>query len=223
MQKTETKGSQSTFIDDIAVLLAFLVLGAISGLMFAWLTTLGSLQRFFFIKGDKFLIPRYSYWFALSLLHILGLGTAYVLSSSRSWLVRSIPPRRLLLVALIIGLAAPLLRLLTQPMNVVFGPAWDHGVAPMTFLILVSSAMCILTADFRLLPVAILWNILFTAGGLAVVYSVMQLVPRANDWSEFVQWLILHAMWGLAVGNWLIWRQRVWLERGRAETHVSVK
>jgi hypothetical protein len=64
----------SSIVCDIATLGSFLACGAVSGFLFAALVTRPYLQEFFFIKGDKFLIPRYSYWFAFSLLQLFGLN-----------------------------------------------------------------------------------------------------------------------------------------------------
>jgi hypothetical protein len=63
----------SSIVCDIATLGSFLACGAVSGFLFAALVTRPYLQEFFFIKADKFLIPRYSYWFAFSLLQLFGL------------------------------------------------------------------------------------------------------------------------------------------------------
>lgn len=213
MRQGEKKVSQSSVLDDLAVLGSFLVCSGLFGLLFAWLITRPSLQGFFFLKGDKFLIPRFSHWLAFGLVYLLGLVTAYVVSNWRHWFARSISMRRLVLAALIIGLAPPILYLITPVMNGVFGPGWDFGVAQITFLILVSVAMCVVTVDFRLFAVAVVWNILFVAGALAAVYLVVQLTEGANERYEFVQWPILYSMLGLAVGNWLIWRERVSLSK----------
>jgi hypothetical protein len=55
--------SRSSDEDHLLVLGVFLIFGFLSGLMFGWLVSRPELQPFFYVKGNKFLIPRYSYWY----------------------------------------------------------------------------------------------------------------------------------------------------------------
>jgi hypothetical protein len=80
-----------------------LIFGGASGLLFAALVTRTDLQHFFYIRGDKFLIPRYSYWFAFSLLQLMALGGAYLICIARHWLKATLK-RRDIAAALTIGL-----------------------------------------------------------------------------------------------------------------------
>jgi len=77
--------TRSSIANDLSVLAAFWISGFLSGLLFAGLTTRPSLQRFWFIKGDKFLIPRYSYWIAFSVILLSGLTLAYSVTCFRRW------------------------------------------------------------------------------------------------------------------------------------------
>jgi len=192
---------------DFGVLGCFLVFGALSGLLFAFLVTRPSLQSFFFIKGDKFLIARYSYWCALSLSQLLGLSAAYAVCVAARLIVQRISQVRLLSAALIIALATPMLYLLTPVMNALIGLSWDFVVAPLAYLLLLSCALCLFSGKLKLLPVAIVWILLFTAAGFGFVYVGVRIDGRSESY-EFIQWPVLYAMWALALGNWLIWRQR---------------
>src|SRR5215203_5314184 len=116
MKMTQGKTSSQN-CSDFGVLAGFLVFGAISGLLFAFLVSRPSLQSFFFIKGGKFLIPQYSYWFAFSFIQFLGLAGAYLMCTAQRWITLRIAPARLLSAALIIALAAPTLRFVTPAMN----------------------------------------------------------------------------------------------------------
>ena len=172
------------------------------------LVTRTDLQHFFYIKGDKFLIPRYSYWFVFSLLQITALGGAYLVSTSRHWLTATLK-RRDIAAGLTIGLATPCLRLLTPLMTSRIGLDWDLFVAPIVFLLLLSAALCMCSGNLKLFPIAIIWNLLFAIAAFTFVYLGVRLINGSSEWYEFIQWPILESMVGLSFGNWLIWRQRV--------------
>jgi hypothetical protein len=193
---------------DLATLRSFLIFGGASGLLFAALVTRTDLQHFFYIRGDKFLIPRYSYWFAFSLLQLMALGGAYLICIARHWLKATLK-RRDIAAALTIGLATPALRLLTPLMNSNIGLEWDFFVAPIVFLLLLSAALCMCSGNVKVFPVAVFWNLLFAIAGFAFVYAAVRLIYGSSEWYEFIQWPILQSMVGLSFGNWLIWRQRV--------------
>ena len=199
---------------DLATLGSFLIFGGASGLLFAALVTRTDLQHFFYIRGDKFLIPRYSYWFAFSLLQLMALGGAYLICIARHWLKATLK-RRDIAAALTIGLATPALRLLTPIMNSNIGLEWDFFVAPMVFLLLLSAALCMCSGNVKVFPVAVFWNLLFAIAGFAFVYATVRLIYGSSEWYEFIQWPILQSMVGLSFGNWLIWRQRVLPRRHR--------
>ena len=191
---------------DFGVLGCFLVFGALSGLLFAALVGRPSLQSFFFIKSDKFLIPRYSYWCALSLIQLLGLTGPYAVCVAARVVVQHISQVRLLSAALIIALATPLLYLLTPVMNALIGLNWDFVAAPIAFLFLLSCALCLFSGNLKLLPVAIVWILLFTGAGFGFVYVGVRIAERSESY-DFIQWPVLYAMWALAFANWFIWRQ----------------
>jgi hypothetical protein len=206
MNRREANNSNSV-VDDLGALGLFLVFGALSGFFFALLVSRPYLQEFFFFKGGKFLIPRYSYWFTFSLLQLFGLSGAYSVCVARHW-IWPISSGRLLTVALIIGLATPLLRSLTPLMNSRIGLNWDFVAAPIIFLFLLSCALCISSGSLRILPIAVVWILLFLAAAFGFVYLGVQLIDRSDSY-EFVQWPIVEAMLALSFGNWLVWRRRV--------------
>jgi hypothetical protein len=86
MKEVKREPSQS-LAADLATIGLFLIFGGASGLLFAALVTRPDLQHFFYLGGDKFLIPRYSYWFSFSLLQLMALGGAYLICISRRWLI----------------------------------------------------------------------------------------------------------------------------------------
>jgi hypothetical protein len=194
---------------DLALVGCFLIFGASSGFLFALLITRPALHDFFFIELDKFVIPRYSYWIAFSLLQLLGLAAAYFICRRRGWIFQPLTPNRLLIVSLIIGLATPLLRLGAVALHSRIGWEGELFAAPAMFLVLLSVALCIVAGGLRLLPVAIGWNLLFAIAGFVLVYAVLRITNVGKEWYEFIQWPILKAMLALSFGNWLIWRQRI--------------
>ena len=208
--------SSTSFATDLLTLVVFLSLGAASGLAFAAFVTRPSLQDFFYFKGDKFLIPRYSYWFLFSLLQLVSLAVSYLICSWRHWLLTKLKLRDLA-AALTIGFATPFLRLLTPWMNSMIGIDWDIMVAPIVWLLLLSTALCLCSGNLKLFPVAVFWNLLFMVTGFAFVYLGVQLIPGANESYEFIQWSILQAMVGVSFALWFIWRQRASLQQTTQE------
>ena len=193
---------------DFSVLGWFLLFGAVSGFLFAWLVSRSSLESFFFFRGDKFLIPRYSYWCALSLIQLIGLGAAFAVCVARRLVVQRISQVRLVTAALIIGLATPALRALTPVMNSRIGLDWDFVAALLTFLFLLSVALCVVSGNLKWLPLAIVWNLFFTAIGVGFIYVCVRLLGPDESYT-FIQWSVLFATLGLSFGSWLIWR-RLW-------------
>ncbi len=223
---TDKTGTRNSIAGDLSVLACFLIFGLLSGLLFALLVSRSSLQSFFFVKADKFLIPRYSYWFTFSLLQLFGLAGAYLVSVSRQWLEAHTLRERLLPAALIIGLAAPALRFVTPVMNLGLGLNWDFVIAPIAFLVLLSGALCFLSGDLKLLPIAIVWNILFVAAAFAFIYAGVRIMGRSDSY-EFVQWPMLEAMLALSFGSWLVWRrrknsQRPWAANAPVNAHGRI-
>jgi len=202
------EANRNNIAADFGVLGWFLLLGAVSGLLFAWLVSASSLQSFFFLKGDKFLIPRYFYWWAFSLIQLLGLSGAYAVSVARRLVVQPVSRVRLLTAASIIGLATPVLRALTPLMNSRIGLDWDIVAAPLAFLFLLSCALCVVSGNWKWLPIAIVWNLFFTATGSGFIYLCVRIVGP-SEYYTFVQRPVLFAMFGLSFGSWLIWR-RLW-------------
>jgi|ERR1044072_8415992 hypothetical protein len=200
--------SRSGYEDHLLVLGVFLISGFLSGLMFGWLVSRPELLPFFYIKCDKFLIPRYSYWFAFSLIHLLGLVGGFSVCRWRKWLDPICSRGRLLLAVLVIGIATPFLRFMTPLMNAVMSLTWDFLVAPIGFLVLVSFAMCVLTGRLRLLPIAAIWNLILGAAGFVMVYVSVRVFNAPNAWHELVQWSILDSMLFLSIASWIVWRQR---------------
>lgn len=190
--------------NDLSVVASFLLVGMVFGFFFASVISRSSLQSFFFIKGDKFLIPRYSYWLTFGLLQVLGLGGAYLVCVLRHWMIQPISRMRLLATAVIVGFATPGLRLVTPLLNLRLGLNWDFIGAPIVFLFLVSCALCVFSGNVKLLPIAMVWNLVFLTAGFAFVYVGVQVIGRSVSY-EFVQWPVLNAILGLSFGNWLIW------------------
>jgi hypothetical protein len=91
-------------------------------------------------------------------------------------------------------------------MNALIGLNWDFVAAPIAFLFLLSCALCLFSGNLKLLPVAIVWILLFTAAGFGFVYVGVRIAERSESY-DFIQWPVLYAMWALAFANWFVWRQ----------------
>jgi hypothetical protein len=209
MVAVETEIHRVSVLDGIRALVCFFAGGLISGLAFAWATTRPGLRQFWYIKGDKFLIPRYSYWGAFGIMLLLGVVIPYIIARSRRWVPANLgSPITFLVSILVIGGSAPALAFLTWKM-LENGFGWDPVAAPVLFFALVSLALSLATRRFRLLPIVFVWNAVFGAAAFVMIYAVVRLVASANDWYEFVQWPIFASMFALSFGSWIIWRERL--------------
>jgi hypothetical protein len=144
----------------------------------------------------------------LSLIQLLGLSGAYAVTVASRLVVQPILQVRLVTAALIIGLATPVLRALTPLINSRIGLDWDFVAAPLAFLFLLSCALCVVSGNLKWLPLAIVWNLFFTAIGVGLIYVCVRMVGP-GEYYTFLQWPVLFAMLGLSFGSWLIWR-RMW-------------
>jgi hypothetical protein len=209
MAAVQTERFPANFLDDTRGLVCFFTGGLMSGLAFAWATTRPYLRQFWYIKGDKFLIPCYSYWSAFGIMLLLGLVIPYIIARSRRWVRVSLSsPFPLLISIIIIGGAATATAFLTWKM-LRNGVALEPVVIPLIFLVLASLALSIATRRVRLLPIVLIWNAIFGGAAFALIYAAIQLSPAANDWYEFVQWPIFASMFALSFGSWIIWRERL--------------
>jgi hypothetical protein len=211
----EKRTSRSSLHDDFCVVASFLAAGLVSGIIFAWLVSRAELQRFWFLKGDKFLIPRYTYWVAFSFILAVGFASAYGLVRWRQWLVgRSLGSSiRAAVAGITIIASAPMLYCLTPFMHDRLDFNWELIVAPVMFVVLLSFSLCLFSAGLRLLPLAFIWNAVFVVAGLAFVYAVASLSPEPGAWAERVQWPIFESMIGVSFGGWVIWRERIAYDR----------
>jgi hypothetical protein len=209
MEISTAKRPHRAIGDDLAVLGSFLIFGSLSGFLFAWSTAMPSLQQFFFIRYDKFVVPRYPYWFALSVLQTLGLSTAYSFCKRCQWLFGSRRTRTELLVSLMVGLAAPFayLTVVLLGPSLDLDPVWQYLVGSFMFVVWVSIALSTLTHDRKLLPIAIIWNILFIIAGWLILFGLARTTKVDKVWLDFIVWPVLYGMLGLSFGNWIIWRK----------------
>ncbi len=213
MATAQAKIFRTSVLDDILAVLSFFAGGLVSGFVFAWVISRPSLQQFWYIKGDKFLIPRSTYYTAFGLIFVLGLVTSYGIARFRCWLVANVGSSTEWFVsALIIGTSAPALHFairLLEPRIL----EWEFIIGPLAFLALLSVALAVATRTLRLLPIVFVWNGIFAAGGIAMIYAVGEFIHPATDWYDFIQWPILESMLALSSGNWIIWRERLVGER----------
>ena len=213
MTALNTESHSIGILDDMRAFICFLGGGFISGLAFAWAITRPGLRQFWYIKGDKFLIPRYSYWGAFGIMLLLGLVLPYIIARSRRWVPDNLSsPLTLLVSLLIIGGAAPAAAFLNWTM-LENGLGSDPVAVTLLFLVLVSLALSIATRRFRFLPIVFVWNAIFGVAGFVMIYACVRLVAAANDWYEFVQWPIFASMFALSFGSWIICRERLIAQR----------
>jgi hypothetical protein len=209
MAAVEAEIHRTSVLDDIWALICFFVGGLISGLAFAWATSRPSLRQFWYIKGDKFLIPRYSYWAAFGIMLLVGLVIPYVIARSRRWVPENLgSPIALLVSILIIGVSAPALDLLTRKM-LEHGLRWEPVTVLLVFLVLISLALSLATQRLRFLPLVFVWNAVFGGAAFFLISAAVRLTAPTNDWYDFVQWPVFESMFALSFGTWIIWRERL--------------
>src|SRR5882762_10333101 len=90
MATPQAKLRRTSVLDDIHAVLSFFAGGLVSGFVFAWLISRPSLRQFWYIKGDKFLIPRITYHTAFGLILLFGLVTSYGIARFRRRLVANV-------------------------------------------------------------------------------------------------------------------------------------
>jgi hypothetical protein len=213
MATAQAKIFRTSALDDIRVVLSFFAGGLASGFVFAWAISRPSLQQFWYIKGDKFLIPRFTYYTAFGLIFLLGLATSYGVARFRRWLVANVvSSTNLFRSALIIGASASALYFVIRLME----PRileWELIIGPLAFLAVLSVAFSVATRTLRLLPIVFVWNGIFGAAGIVMIYAIGKFAHPPTEWYDFVQWPILESMLALSFGNWIIWRERLVGER----------
>lgn len=206
MASTKEDISRTRSLDDVRVLILFFASGLVCGFIFAWIISRPGLRGFWYVKGDKFLIPRLSYWTAFGLIFLVGPVIAYGLGRWRRWLLADVTASYLLLAALLVGASPPALYYVGSFLE---STSWDIEVAPVAFIALLSLAVCMATRTLRLLPIVFVWNGVFLAAGIAIIYLVVKFVDPPGNLYEFIQWPVLESMLALSLGSWVIWHERL--------------
>lgn len=198
--------------------LIFLVCGVAAGACFGALLSSPRLLTFWYIKGDKFLIPTYRYYLGVGLFLLLGLVVAYSISRMTGSLDQDTAVFRRIVSGAIVAtspfilfVAADALMLATattvetrenttlQLTNI--DPITLYLGAIVTFVLLISVACWILTA--RLYYVGVLINLLTLPTALALLYVAAKIVRVPSEWSELITYPIYFSLLAASCGFWI--------------------
>ena len=161
----ESRLSKFEITNGAKVVSIFLIGGLLSGLFFAWLSR-PNLRSFWYLKGDKFLLPTYKYWLAFGLIFTLGLIGSYGMARLCMSLSFSIAFARGAMALIVIAIS-PLLLFLTTHANFI--------IALVFYIVFLPFALCVLN-HLRRLPLAILQNSLVLVVALFLTYGFVNLI-----------------------------------------------
>lgn len=200
----------------VKAVLIFFVCGLATGLCFGGLLSLRSLTTFWYIKGDKLLIPTYRYYVGVGVFLVLGLAIADVLSRLTGLLRENSSTVRRVVSAIIVAIsplmlfaAATVLLTHTATVTTETGTNLTMNIDPITlyvlgiiaFGVIVSIASWVLTE--RSFSFGLSLNLLTIPAAFCLVYIAAKVLRVPAEWSELVTYTIyfslISASWGLSM------------------------
>lgn len=187
----------------LKTVLIFFISGLGSGCLAGWLLSNNRLTSFWFRKSGKFLIPNYHYSECFSILLLLGLGGAYLVSRTRGWIEDPLTSStfRHAASALVIALSAPaIFTIFSLDRDFFESPSWVL-VAVLAFLFLISIACWILTG--RLYYPGVLINLSTLPLALTLLLLLARILNISGERSELVTYPIYHSLIAAGCGYWI--------------------
>lgn len=172
----------------------FFICGFVSGLCFGILLSASSLMTFWYIKGDKFLIPTYRYYLGVGVFLLLGLAAAYTISRMTGLLRENSSLFRKIVGAVIVSTSPVILfaagtvveTQTATPVATDTGTRLLTNIDPITlyiwgfvaFVLLIAIACWILSA--KLYYIGVLLNFLTLPGAFCLLYVVSKIAGEAS-------------------------------------------
>ena len=197
--------------------LVFLACGLATGGCFGALVGSPRLLTFWFIKGDKFLIPTYRYYLGFGLFFFLSLSVAYLVSrmtgslpQGTSFFRKVVSGAIVATSPLILFVAADALMLATATTTATSGnTTLQPNIDPITlylwgivaFVLLISLACWILTA--KLYYLGVLLNLLTLPVTFALLYIAARILTVPGEWSELITYPIYFSLAAASCAFWI--------------------
>lgn len=205
--------------------LVTLICGLAAGACFGALLSSPRLLTFWFIKGDKFLIPTYRYYLGAGVFLLLGLAAAYTISRMTGLLTENSSLIRKIVSAVVVATSPVIIFAIattieTQTATTLVTPSGNillTNIDPITlylwgivaFVLLISIACWILTA--KLYYIGVFLNLLTLPATFGLLYLVSKVV--AGERSELVTYPILFSLLSASSGFWIAAAQRLKLRK----------
>ena len=193
------------------------------GLCFGALLSVHSLTTFWFIKGDKFLIPTYRYYMGIGVFLVLSLADAYSISRVPSLLHENTSLFRKIISGVIVAtsplllftMATALLERTATTFETPTGTTLVTNIDPITlhllaiigFVLLISAACWILTG--KLSYIAVFLNLLALPVALSLMYLVYKIHAVPGEWSDFFAYPVYYSLLSASCGFWIATAKRV--------------
>jgi len=198
--------------------LIFLVSGLLAGLCFKFFLSRPTLHTFWFIKGDKFLIPTYRYYAGVGVFLLLGLAAGYSISRFTGLFRTDLPLVRKIISSVVVVISAllPFVAADTLETRTATAVPKDGGnllllnIDPIAlyfwgfigFVLLISIACWILTAKLYYLGVFL--NFL----ALPVTLGVLYIISRIAD-GPSITYPVYFSLLSSSCGFWIAAAQRI--------------
>jgi len=206
----------------VKAVLVFFICGLTSGLCFGILLSARSLVTFWFVKGDKFLIPTYRYYLGAGIFLLLGLAAGYaILRMIGSLRENSSASRKVVSVVIVatspvilFGAATAVQIQTATPQATDTGTILLINTDPATlylggvvgFVLLISISCWILTA--KLYYFGVFLNFLALPAAVGLMYLVYKMdVP--SKWSELFSYPAYFSLLSASCGFWIAKARRV--------------
>jgi hypothetical protein len=205
-------------VNKAKTVLVFFVCGLGAGFAFGALLSSPRLLTFWFIKGDKLLIPTYRYYLGVGVFLLLGLVGAYSISrmtgllDQNTYFFRKIVSGAIVATSpLILFVAADALMLATATTVETRGnttlqltnidPITLYLGTILTFVLLISTACWILTA--KLYYIGVLLNLLTLPVTFALLYIAARILTVPSDWSELITYPTYFSLLAASCAFWI--------------------
>lgn len=200
----------------VKAVLIFFICGLVSGLCFGTLLSLRSLRTFWFIEGDKLLIPTYRYYLGVGVFLVLGLASADAILRGTDLLIENGSTVRKVVSAIIVAISPVMLFATatfflthTATITTETGTILTTNIDPITvyvlgiiaFGLMLSLASWVLTG--RRFSVGLSLNLITLPVAFCLVYIAAKVLRVPGEWSELVTYTIyfslISASWGLSI------------------------
>ena len=167
--------------------------GALSGVLFAGVTSIRSLQVIWYIKGDKFLVPTVWYWLCFTALLAASVLACRWLAHQRSSFSKKGPIGREIAFTLLLLSTAPVIFSISPRIETLIGLSWEWFFAPILFLALYAAAVGLLISAIR--SYVLLFCVMLVCGLIGAVATITILSTMNHIGAAYglaIQWALVN-------------------------------